>query len=87
MSTFALYINKLKTRKQILIDHNFNYYKRDIDHEYSEWEKVKDMPMLGQWVSSLSNFAKDWEEANKKSKTAIFMNLGKKKIMIEDGAF
>ena len=43
LSTFALYINKLKTRKQILIDHNFNYYKRDIDHEYSEWEKLKDM--------------------------------------------
>ena len=43
LSTFALYINKLKTRKQILIDHNFNYYKRDIDYEYNEWAKVKDM--------------------------------------------
>jgi|UniRef100_A0A6C0IP20 hypothetical protein len=43
LSTFALYINKLKIRKQILIDHNFDYYKRDIDYEYTEWNKVKDM--------------------------------------------
>ena len=42
LSTFAMYINKLKARQQILIDHQFNYYKRDIDYEYSEWLKVKD---------------------------------------------
>ena len=43
LSTYALYINKLKIRKQILIDHNFDYYKRDIDHEYNEWNKLKDV--------------------------------------------
>lgn len=43
LSTFALYINKLKIRKQILIDHNFDYYKRNIDHEYNEWNKLKDI--------------------------------------------
>ena len=43
LSTFAMYINKLKARQQILIDHQFNYYKRDIDYEYSEWSKVKDI--------------------------------------------
>ena len=43
LSTYALYINKLKIRKQILIDHNFDYYKRDIDHEYNEWNKLKNV--------------------------------------------
>ena len=43
LSTFALYINKLKIRKQILIDHNFDYYKRDIDYEYNEWNKLKEL--------------------------------------------
>ena len=43
LSTFALYINKLKIRKQILIDHNFDYYKRNIDYEYNEWNKLKDI--------------------------------------------
>lgn len=43
LSTFAMYINKLKARQQILIDHQFNYYKRDIDYEYSEWSKLKDL--------------------------------------------
>ena len=43
LSTYALYINKLKIRKQILIDHNFDYYKRDIDNEYLEWGKLKDV--------------------------------------------
>ena len=43
LSTFAMYINKLKARQQILIDHQFNYYKRDIDYEYSEWLKLKDL--------------------------------------------
>ena len=43
LSTYALYINKLKIRKQILIDHNFDYYKRDIDNEYLEWGKLKNV--------------------------------------------
>lgn len=43
LSTFALYINKLKIRKQILIDHSFDYYKRDIDYEYNEWNKLKEL--------------------------------------------
>lgn len=43
LSTFAMYINKLKARQQILIDHQFNYYKRDIDYEYSEWSRLKDL--------------------------------------------
>ena len=43
LSTFALYINKLKTRKQILIDHNFDYFKRDIDYEYKQWNKLTDL--------------------------------------------
>jgi len=43
LSTFAMYINKLKARQQILIDHQFNYYKREIDYEYSEWSKLKDL--------------------------------------------
>lgn len=43
LSTYATYINKLKARQHMLIDHNFNYYKRDIDFEYIEWNNLKDI--------------------------------------------
>lgn len=43
LSTYATYINKLKARQHMLIDHQFDYYKRDIDYEYNEWNKLKDV--------------------------------------------
>lgn len=43
LSTYATYINKLKARQHMLIDHQFDYYKRDIDFEYTEWNKLKDV--------------------------------------------
>jgi len=43
LSTYATYINKLKARQHLLIDHQFDYYKRDIDYEYIEWNKLKDL--------------------------------------------
>ena len=42
LGTYSLYINKLKSRKNLIINHSYDYYKRDVDFEYNNWDKLEE---------------------------------------------
>lgn len=42
LGTYALYINKLKSRKNLITNHSYDYYKRDVDYEYHNWDKLEE---------------------------------------------